>query len=47
MNDNKCAHSECHCKGSEVRSDGYCSDACRDSRMNADGHCACGHPDCR
>jgi len=47
MNEQKCAHEGCHCKGSEIRSDGYCSDACRDSATGAAGRCTCGHPSCR
>lgn len=46
MNDSECKHGECHCKGSDVQSDGYCSDACR-SGQTSNGSCACGHPDCK
>jgi hypothetical protein len=46
MNDKKCQHQQCHCTGNEIRSDGYCSDACRDGKSE-DGKCACGHPACR
>lgn len=46
MNDQKCKHGGCHCKGSEVGANGYCSDACSRGEMK-EGKCSCGHPDCR
>jgi hypothetical protein len=40
----KCNHQSCNCSGNEVRSDGYCSDACKSG--NTAGSCDCGHPSC-
>ena len=45
MADQKCKHDACHCSGSEIRGDGYCSDSCRDGKMSG-GKCGCGHPEC-
>lgn len=46
MAETKCGHQACHCKGSEVRADGYCSDACKPGGMKAE-KCGCGHPGCQ
>ena len=42
----KCKHDKCHCEGSDVRQDGYCSDACSQGQVSGSG-CACGHPPCK
>lgn len=47
MNQPKCGHEKCHCNGTDLKGDGYCSPSCREGRTGADGRCACGHPDCR
>ena len=47
MDQPKCGHEACHCNGTDVKADGYCSPACREGQAGTDGRCACGHPDCR
>ena len=42
----KCKHEACHCSGTELKTDGYCSDSCREGKMSGE-KCACGHPDCK
>lgn len=42
-----CKHDKCHCHGSDVQQDGYCSETCRSGTTNAAGNCDCGHSDCK
>jgi hypothetical protein len=46
METSKCQHKGCNCSGSDVRPDGYCSDACKQQKM-AGGQCTCGHSKCK
>ena len=46
MNQPKCNHEPCHCNGTDVEGDGYCSQSCREGRTGADARCTCGHPEC-
>ena len=43
----KCNHDKCHCSGSDVQKDGFCSENCRTGTSSADGKCNCGHADCK
>lgn len=45
-NQQKCKHAQCHCTGSEVQKNGYCSDSCQQGKMQG-GKCGCGHKACR
>ena len=47
MDEMKCGHELCHCKGNDVKEDGYCSTECREGRTGGDQRCACGHADCK
>jgi hypothetical protein len=40
-----CAHALCHCCGTAVGKDGYCSDECR-LQCRGDKGCDCAHEDC-
>jgi len=45
MDEAKCGHELCRCRGDEVKDDGYCSDSCRERREESGG-CVCGHAAC-
>ena len=46
MEDKKCQQKACHCSGTEVRADGYCSDSCKKGTMGG-GKCSCAHAKCK